>query len=128
MTTLFDEAKPVLQSVYRELVAALPEGWTSGVLTVRRMDHAELGEGAVGYRHQLVSDEGRREVATLDAPLFDATAQLAEVFRRFDKPWEAITVRAAWNEAGSNWECVADFEYLPEVVARTVASSPKDPA
>jgi hypothetical protein len=107
MPTLQELERPIDEAIVDQLVQATPEWWKAAVLEVTRSVKANEVEG---FAHLVTSPEGHRDVVQATDEIFELTLRLADLFKRFGKPWKKVVYSIRQNDAGG-WSYSADFEY-----------------
>jgi hypothetical protein len=106
-----------MQAMMGALVDILPETWVSANMVVT---HRTTDEGVSVDEHRIGSEDGSEHVRPNDA-LLDASGRFAEVFRKYDEPWDWIVAKVWWEEAAETWRFSISFHYPKDVEERMAA-------
>ena len=102
---LQDEETPIDQRIVEELVSLTPEWWRRVSLEVTNT----TGDDLFTQAHVIRSPEGHRDYVDPSDALFDATYQLAELFRRYGHLWKKVRYEVQVDEEGLDYD--VEFEY-----------------
>jgi hypothetical protein len=97
---------PIDQAIVNELIALTPEWWKTALLEVTHSSEA----GIEKMSHIISSPEGHRDIVTASDELFQATYNLATLFKKNGSIWKKATYRASIEKDGT-WTYTVDFEY-----------------
>lgn len=103
--TLQDEQAPIDRAICDAMGSSTPDHWTVIVLHLERYSDSKVGEVSL----QLSSPEGYPPVMP-DAALFEAVAQLDELFDRYGRRFTRATYRVELLADSWKWQVELNHE------------------
>lgn len=107
MPDLQELERPIDETIVSALIEATPGWWKTAKLEIV---WSPKKDGIEGFQHSITSPEGHRDIVQATDAIFAATFQLADLFRRFGKPWKKVAYSVTQTKSG-DWDYSADFEY-----------------